>query len=130
MIDLVEFITARLDRDEAAALAASPNTWTVEPWKNEHGVEFLIVPDGSTSTAAVVPRGPANAVHIARHDPARVLREVEAKRALLKLHGPVIDGTQSSWTWFEGSESASDKVCRLLALPYADHPDYQTEWAP
>jgi hypothetical protein len=60
----------------------------------------------------------------------RALCDVDVKRRLLAKHAPVIDGTQSSWTWFEGSESASEEVVRLLALPYADHPDYREEWRP
>ncbi|MFE4829970.1 DUF6221 family protein [Streptomyces sp. NPDC056672] len=48
---------------------------------------------------------PTIALHVALHDPARVLREVEAKRRLLSRH--VL------------SPATGD-----LASPYADHPDY------
>ena len=51
--------------------------------------------------------------------PARVLAECEAKQLLVKyeaqwLHDPLIPTF----------------VLRVLSLPYADHPDYQQEWAP
>ncbi|MFE9855563.1 DUF6221 family protein [Streptomyces sp. NPDC005780] len=79
--DLVQFIRARLDEDERAAQRADPGSWTLRTLgrhdlaavKTESGLMQL---DGSRATA--------NAVHIARHDPARVLREVEAKRLLLE----------------------------------------------
>lgn len=32
--------------------------------------------------------------------------------------------------WSSGAESAHDDVLRLLALPYADHPDYREAWRP
>ena len=51
--------------------------------------------------------------HIARWDPARVLAECEAKRQLIERVG------NPDWAGF-----------RILALPYADHPDYQQEWKP
>lgn len=55
--------------------------------------------------------------HIVRHDPARVLREVAAKRMLVERLG-------------RGRSAASRESVRLLALPYAQHPDYQPEWSP
>jgi hypothetical protein len=66
--------------------------------------------------------------HIARWDPARVLREVEAKRRLLQqfelrgnsVRATVVPATGGVW----------DDLLRLLALPYADRPGYRQEWAP
>lgn len=62
MDDLIAFVAARLDEDEAAARAAVNFSYGVPDWCDDGD------PDG---------------VHIARHDPARVLREVEASRKLL-----------------------------------------------
>jgi hypothetical protein len=62
------------------------------------------------------------------YDPARVLAECEAKRRILDLHrsGEVCDPC-SGWL---GTDPAADcPTLRLLALPYADHPDYRAaEW--
>ena len=57
--------------------------------------------------------------HIARHDPARVLREVEAKRAILALReaSPV------------GSPVLTFALCHLAAV-YSGHTDYDPAWAP
>jgi hypothetical protein len=60
--------------------------------------------------------------HAARHDPARVLREVDAKRRILDAYenydreAPELD--------------VPDSVVRLLALPYADRPGYRDDWRP
>lgn len=59
-MNIAEFITARLAEDEAAAEAA------------EGTCHF----DGSSEDAD----------HYERHDPARVLREITAKRAILADH--------------------------------------------
>ena len=82
--------------------------------------------------------------HIARHDPDRELRVVEAHRAMLAEHGPDCTGffgetvpamCQRCITDREGYEEqwqGDPYPCltlRLLAAVYSDHPDYQQEWA-
>lgn len=73
--------------------------------------------------------------HIARHDPARVLADVAAKRRIIDLHAHC---PEQAW---DGSNITGDcRECidehypcgtlRLLALPFADHPDYREEWRP
>ncbi len=63
--------------------------------------------------------------HIARHDPARVLAECAAKRAVVAL----------AWAYGDGPEHprtlalAADTL-RHLATAYADHPDYDERWRP
>lgn len=84
--------------------------------------------------------------HITRHDPARVLRDVEAKRRLLHVHarehaclnltgrGDTSTVDSRPWElWEEWDTREMDGVClvlRLLALPYSDHPDYDPSWSP
>jgi hypothetical protein len=76
-----------------------------------------------------------------QHDPARVLREVAAKRRLLDYafaNAAVIDGEWGGGSTEDeiragkchgvGADAAMD-VLTLLALPYSDHPDYRLEWA-
>lgn len=60
------------------------------------------------------------------HAALRVLGEM---RETLDRHSPVIDGTQSSWTWMQGSESESTRVVRGLAAAWSTHPNYRTEWS-
>ena len=81
--------------------------------------------------------------HIARHDPARILREVAFKRAIMAEHYP---GT--TWdrdapgglkicageggdgdTWQMATRWPCPQVRQLAAI-YSDHPDYDPEWKP
>ncbi|GII86615.1 hypothetical protein Ssi03_46050 [Sphaerisporangium siamense] len=127
MDDLVAFLRARLDEDEQMARAAG-GAWQYV------ALPDVISPAGHSlqldDDRALVDVGfmeddalrPAEAQHIAHHDPARVLREVEAKRRLIEAHvdhyGLVFD---HFWPV---------PVLSLLALPYADHADYREEWRP
>jgi hypothetical protein len=94
----------------------------------------------------------AVAGHIGRHDPARVLAEVDAKRRRLARHTPdrriltLVDDeghhTLMSFyvcTWCTPGTSIGPKQpifespcpdIRDDAAVYRDHPDYQPEWAP
>ncbi|MEU8028910.1 DUF6221 family protein [Streptomyces sp. NPDC049099] len=64
--------------------------------------------------------------HVARHDPARVLRNVEAGRALLAEHRPGEDGRCRTCAAATGGsrQPAPCATLRLLALPFAAHPEY------
>jgi hypothetical protein len=67
----------------------------------------------------------ATARHIAEHDPARVLREVEAKRQIVDLCADML------WHDDRGPDYVSNGTLWLLALPYADRPGYRgEEWKP
>ncbi|GAA3956909.1 hypothetical protein GCM10022384_07530 [Streptomyces marokkonensis] len=149
MGELVQWLRAQLDEDERTARAASwtddANVWHAEPspfdtrgagqrWYVEDAME-----DGVVSH--VDPRASDDegvARHVAEWDPARVLREIDAKRQMLDLHRPVHRRSTGS-----GGETIEDcQVCghfpaqypcatlRILALPYADRPGYRMEWRP
>jgi Family of unknown function (DUF6221) len=84
--------------------------------------------------------------HIARHDPARVLREVDAKRKILAEHG---DTVGSVWIPGHGHDNKFCMRCvdsdrdgdyyaeepgpcltlRTLAAVWSGHPDYDPDWA-
>lgn len=78
------------------------------------------------------------ALHIARHDPARVLREVDAKRQLLALHAVdyrerperVLGEVDDPFCAECVGERYPCATIRLLALPYVDRPGYREEWRP
>lgn len=69
-----------------------------------------------------------DAGHIVRHDPARVLREVEAKRWIVGEHRP--DGADPCDAHDASMRSSPCETLRWLALPYSDRPGYQEEWKP
>ena len=130
MSDLTDFLRARLDEDEAGVRALTvPHEWHTGPggdpdWTDEELVcmwppEFHTPYEQDKHWRGITISGPELAAHSARHDPARVLREVEAKRRLL----------DDTWGGPDHEEMWEHHV-RLLALPYAQHPDYRPEWAP
>jgi len=128
---LTEFLTARLNEDEAAAretLTKRPDPVSRAEFLAEHEI----------SDAEVVRRAAAR--RIAFHDtntwlvgvsPHRVLAEVEAKRQLInrvEQHAEFVDAVR------ETDSLRYDRVAlhllAPLALPYADHPDYDEAWRP
>jgi hypothetical protein len=143
--DLVQFLRDRLNEDEAHALSASNGqprcaTWSLDEWFGREEPHSLIAV--GTETQPVVlghftadPLPTAQAAHIARHDPARVLREVEAKRGVLNQYEDVREQVRNPVS-AENRHSARIEqgtlgdVMRLLALPYAGHLDFRDEWRP
>ena len=184
---IVDFLLARLAEDEAAARATTPvpgGHWVATRSKHadddapveivtgqhRYGEDFFLDdPEGYRGAERIVVTADCgqdgakdNLFHIARHDPARVLAEVQAKRRIVELHKP----TEEIVEWFDAPETGRAAVCPschpaeptpwdppvgagirpagfiaayvlapcptlcLLALPYADHPDYRPEWRP
>ena len=132
--DLRAFLAARLDEDEAAAKAATAGPWAFEgddPTDDElYSVHDGIVDLVGVTVAFTRDRQVANGQHMARHDPARVLREVEGKRKILAEHKAVtrLAGLTGQELGFLGWYR--EWMLKNLAAAYADHPDYQPEWKP
>lgn len=99
--DVLRFLTARLDEDEASIAEG----------------DCPCVDGGLMPTC-----------------PERVFQEVEVKRRIVELHkGDHQCSTYNHHGDIDSYALALDGDCstmRLLALPYADHPDYQREWKP
>lgn len=85
--------------------------------------------------------GPADAAHIAAHNPARVLREIDAKRQLIARGGPFCTSNcdepgnepmnpDTNWTTplEHHFGCAAYEAARVLAVPYAHRPGYREEW--
>ncbi|MDQ0619393.1 DUF6221 family protein [Arthrobacter globiformis] len=64
--------------------------------------------------------------HVARHDPARVLAECAAKREILDECADVL--SHGGWEYSDTPDLAQS-ILGSLAAVYADHPEYQQEWA-
>lgn len=128
MDELVQLLRDRLDEDEQAARAAAPGPWRQdEPERRDfvRSVEDGYVVDCSGS------RAPGeNAAHVARHDPARVLRDIEARRSILDDLAEVIRWGERKGPDYQDGVDACERTLKRLALPYADHPDYRAEWRP
>lgn len=128
--NLIEFLRARLDEDAALAEAASPGPWRL----NAESDEVLAV-DGITVAEGFALSGRqlrATTGHIARHDPTRVLTEVEAKRGIIDWYATRIGLAQGD----DGDDYENvtggtlEYVLRGLGIVYTGHPDYRPEWRP
>jgi hypothetical protein len=143
---LVEFVRARLGYDEMVAREAMGN-----PDRPQAGVwtwDCRCDPDSPFShytccrvegDITIYDEGGHDgdqAHHIALHDPARVLRGVEAKRKILEEHSPGFNGRgcQGCGNDQFGDYAVRDVneclTLRALALEFSDHPDCREEWKP
>lgn len=139
---LTEFLLARITEDEANATSsdvlqrAMTAAWPGLP-------PGLSIDEATRRTRAAL-------VAAGLPDAGRVLAECEAKRRIVEAHpltadvtpvhtGPTPDvGCETCHTVTASSIDDVDYVEALgpcdtllaLALPYADHPDYQPEWRP
>lgn len=64
-----------------------------------------------------------------RWDPARVLAECEAKKAIIKKAAGWI-AADAGMPHQTALRLAGQDILELLALPYADRPGYRKEWRP
>lgn len=136
---LLAFWAARLDEREAAAKAAAEASaagWRAEPnmgedwWAVMYTGPSTIRPYDEFDYPVAERVDRADAAHIARHDPARVLREVEAGRAILARHVAVQAWSYPPGDGDEAVQGELDTVIRHLIAAWSDHPDYRQEWKP
>jgi hypothetical protein len=153
MADLAEFLIARIAEDEAWARAAANNngaTWYMHDGSlnggyvtgdNEMGNPRAYRGDTElwdTESGYLVMHADT-AVFVARNDPGRMLAECEAKRRIVDQYRDAKHWNAAEWDngYDDDGREYSDAIAetwetatRLLALPYADHPDYREEWRP
>ncbi len=121
-----EFIEARLAEDEATAHAATQGDWE---WQQHNTDEWCLRAGDASVIRAVsyetpcLEVGDADEEHIARHDPARVLRQCAAIRAAVEAIDEFCDDPYPSKVRIVA------KALRPIAAIWSDHPDYQEEWA-
>ncbi|GAA1431763.1 hypothetical protein GCM10009601_51410 [Streptomyces thermospinosisporus] len=123
MGDLVVWLRAQLDDDERIARATEwcAGTQTFNGW-NAAQVDEVDWEIRSRNAVIGSGLGEEFARHIAEHDPARVLREIDAKRRLI--------GRINTHATVMGWDEIHGDLLRSLALPYADRPGYREEWRP
>ena len=109
-MNIIEFLDARLAEDEQLA-------------RESHSILLLI---GNDTRVLVEGSDERNTYRfIERFNPARVLREVAAKRALI---AQFVNQSCMSCSSTVGGDDIGDCVARLLAAAYSDHPDFNPEW--
>lgn len=111
---LVEFLLAQYAEDEDEARHALPHSGGLAFANDDYG-RLLI-------------------------DPTRVLRECEAKRLTVELHQPhdpredILEGCKVCCSGRDGYRDEWEidpwpcPTIRALALPFADHPDFDEAW--
>jgi hypothetical protein len=145
MDELVRWLGEQLDEDERIARAAADGDsgeWFVgDKWNVYRAEDETPQDDVETNALVVYGNVKPQSEHIAVHDPARVLREIEAKRRVVALWTEADRETQEDQRYAEshetspegfpaGREDALTDVLRLLALAYAARPGYREEWRP
>ncbi|WP_327322575.1 DUF6221 family protein [Streptomyces sp. NBC_01210] len=117
---LVAFIHARLDEDMNLALDCIVEDGR---WRAERTSLVL-------DTGAEIRVHLAIADHMARHDPARVIRRVEAHRAIVDAYteatGP---GTDTQGSFVSDRATGLSIAVKQMAAEHSDHPDYEAEWS-
>lgn len=145
MDELITWLRAQLDEDERVARGATAGPWRYDPTKHhrrpgtsifEEGV--FTGPPGAEAVCIAVTgetddtQSMADAEHIARWDPARVLAEIAAKRAILDSITSRLDHREPDGGW-EDADAETDGMAsgtlHLLAQPYAGHEGWREEWA-
>jgi hypothetical protein len=137
--DLVAFLLARVDEDEAVARGAAAHITPSRSRPGPAGENWSATYDQVRSDwhdgmrhdiAEVGTFGRDLTAHIARHDPARVLAECEAKRRMVSRLQAYTDALAATPGDRErlARWSEWDLAARYLALPYASHPDYRDEY--
>jgi hypothetical protein len=116
-VTLTEFLLVRIDDDEERARRAG-----ILP-----GVAWEYEPDPTPAPLLLVA-------------PARVLAECDARRQIVQLHegATAYDGVDYCTVCSNVDRTGLDtdlepmpcETLRLLAVPYADHPDWRPEWKP
>lgn len=144
--ELVAWLREQVAEDERVAQAAGGLRWIRGEDSGWTG-SFVIEDQAGVEVAGPGYEGGGvrseeQAAHIARHDPARVLAEVAAKRRILELHLP--------WTGEQNDDGRYCSTCvgypinssghigvawpcptvRLLASVYRGRPGWRSEWAP
>ncbi|MDF6043799.1 DUF6221 family protein [Streptomyces sp. JH14] len=124
---LTEFLRRRFDEDAELAARCDGDGCGQRP---AHGrtVDFCQVDRSGFH--------PTIAEHVALHDPARVLREVAAKRRVLGRHvlSPAVGDPELPWDnrddcqWDGEIWPCPDLLD--LAAPYSDHPEFREQWLP
>lgn len=158
MSDVVEWLREQVDTDERIAWAVASKDWTAVgtrfPDPGSHAEEMLrgyvydFDADRSVSADSVPDAdgdGP-DAVHIAEHDPDRVLRQVQAFRRILREHRRVDDDPayiDDTWGYpqcygcganfheeYNVDNIEDCPVLRNLASIYSHRPGYSEDWRP
>lgn len=127
---LVDFFRARLDEEDAAAKAAGGESWQLG-LRPDEDIRFVVFDSREVRGGAV---DEETLRHIGRHDPASVLRDVEADRRLLDAYEDAAgnrgggEWTDSSAGYADGMEAGLLLAVKIRAERFSTHRDYRPGW--
>lgn len=133
-----EFVTARLDEEEAVARIASPGPWFVDQVGDfgDKGATLEIARWRGHLNTVNLGEDFLTAEHIARHDPARVLAQCAAMRKIVEGHSGshVCEDSLVGERWHDpfAADFIEDDPCwnlRALTSIWSDHPQFDPAWA-
>ncbi|MFZ3556450.1 MULTISPECIES: DUF6221 family protein [unclassified Streptomyces] len=149
MDDLVQWLVEQLDEDERIARAVEDHS---TPWAGQwvaDGVNAARTFNGHVLFYGhTAPLKAGLVAHVVEHDPARVLREIEAKRQLLaaytqtarirdeaaariKAAGDYPDAKDiDTWDRAEREAAILEQPVKMAASPLDHRPGYREEWRP
>lgn len=139
-----QWVETRHDEEIVPDPSASEMLETPDGWSSGQALRSVehfpssvgALPQFAISTVEEVRSAVAG--HIIRHDPARVLREVEAKRRILERHRVLVEYDREADA--KPHELKAEKwratstrtqllyVLEALASAWSDHPDFKPEW--
>jgi hypothetical protein len=141
-LDIAAFLRARYDEREARAKAAdvkqgdtswfvspvvatAPRNFTVRSAQDKRPIARAadLAGDDAADTVGILD-GEAVAAHIADNDPEFVLAGIKAKQQIVDMWARWADGFGT----FGRAGEAMESTLRLLAQPYAGHPEFREEW--
>lgn len=127
MVDLVRWLGEQLDTDVEAAREAIDQVGDGH-WQ-QRNARIVTVADRDREVADYAVHECID--HIVRHDPARVLREIDAKRMIVAAHErrPMSKGDSADCAHCWGAVWPCPTL-RLLASVYNDRPGFKEEWRP
>jgi hypothetical protein len=143
MDDLASWLTTQLDEDERVAREATGLRWgacdktmpylisDVDAYRSNRTLD-------STIGRVAVAEAPEDRRHIVAQDPARVLREIDAKRQTLAEYNAAgeamdraaRDGDTAQYNAARAERRVLDRAIRRDAAVHADRPGYLETWRP
>jgi hypothetical protein len=128
--DLPGFLLARIAEDEAASREA-----ILKPRGNSETFsgQWLFMSDSDdllqVGKSPILAKNvwPLAKNHIARHDPARVLAECAALRAIVEYVQGCMENAVSIVA-VQGTVHVDQRILRLLAQPYVAHAEFDPSW--
>lgn len=114
---LIDLVRRGLDDDEEAARAATRGPWWVDTPSAAWGEDVDPRVSAVTGEVATLPHhlnGGLNALHVERHDPARVLRDADSRRrTLVRCEEELLSGIPRLVHF-------AQETLRDMARPYLD----------